>query len=459
MPGTLQHIVGNRREKCRFLSLPVLIMFVGISLLLTNQIRMLIQQTRSFDNDSTLTETPRITQYVYQKEKVKQRNFFLDMGKSQVNNTTRIIQTTTTYQDNQNNDTNFTTQSQQLNPQEVDILPLYPWEIQSIQTRKCKPDAGIPDYCCPGSFSAGGRLLYRPQVCNYSQAYDDAKEHSLNYLRTKYSDSQQGICDSCKIIDYLLGHNLTLSFVGDSMTRQSSSGLECELRRRGYDVSTKKYHWKKNKNCSGLPLWKYCIGQKAQIRIIQNLGLPSQKMAYINHYGIYKPDPDPSNQEVEEEILSNSDIVIFDHGLHWNEVTTFSSDMSNYLSRFVGSNLKLLAWRETSSQHFGSDGGHYSEEGLNNKCKPMVKGKNGFRAGVMQMAAESVGLNWKNVLDRNFSSQPVQPNELIFLPFREYTIPLHYLHPEECTHYCHTPYLWLPLWRNIRIALERALSK
>ena len=251
MTGTLQHIVENLKEKCRFLSLPVLIMFMGISLLLTNQFSMLVHQTRSFDNDSTLIETPHFTQYVYQKEKVKQRNFYLDMGKSQVNNTTRTIQTTT-YQDsnNQNNDTNFTTQSQQLHPQEADILPLYPWEIQSIQTRKCKPDDGIPKYCCPGSFSAGGRLLYRPQVCNYSQAYDDAKEHSLNYLRTKYSDSQQGICDSCKIIDYLLGHNLTLSFVGDSMTTQSSSGFECELRRRGYDVSTKDYDWKKNKNCT-----------------------------------------------------------------------------------------------------------------------------------------------------------------------------------------------------------------
>lgn len=45
-------------------------------------------------------------------------------------------------------------------------------------------------------------------------------------------------CDICRIIDYLIIYNWTLSIQGDSISRQTFNGFECEIRRRDiYNVS------------------------------------------------------------------------------------------------------------------------------------------------------------------------------------------------------------------------------
>ncbi len=383
---------------------------------------------------------------------------------------------------------NSTKQEQNINAGHVDrdspaILPLLPWEIKAIETRECAPENGIPEYCCPGSFSEGGGLKYKPDICNKTQVYRKVQDYTMQYLQTKYPQEEQGICDVCKIVDHLFENNLTLSFVGDSMTRQSENGFECELARRGYHVYTERMPWEKRESCAG---WRYCIKSKLKIMVTKKgydgndgddkgrgLGrVTAETNKSIYYYGLYRPDPDPTNMEIKEEIISNSDIVVFDHGLHWKpaEVKTFSSAMINYLRNFVGSNLTLLAWRETSSQHFDAKGGHYGRPRASNECVPIMNKKTsdhqddeqqeeeGFRMPLMRNFSNHVGLSWKNVQDLNFTKQIVEPNELIFVPFREYTVPLDYLHPGECTHYCHTPYLWLPLWRNLRIAMDRAIK-
>eukprot|EP00980_Cylindrotheca_fusiformis_P000866 scaffold227_cov97-Cylindrotheca_fusiformis.AAC.4 len=176
------------------------------------------------------------------------------------------------------------------------------------------------------------------------------------------------------------------------------------------------------------------------------------------HYGVYRPDR--SNADLKEEILPNSDIVIFDHGLHWKtqENETFYGAMKAYLRGFQNSNLTMLAWRETSAQHNDSPGGHYGLKKESDNCVPIKKGhEKGYRSAIMQQAAQDTGFEWKNIFDEGFSNRSQDGNELVFLPFREYTVPLHYMHPNECTHYCYTPYIWLPLWKSIRIAMDRAI--
>lgn len=181
--------------------------------------------------------------------------------------------------------------------------------------------------------------------------------------------------------------------------------------------------------------------------------------AKIYSYGVYRPDR--NNVDLQEEILPNSDIVIFDHGLHWRpfQQASFQGEMASYLGGFRDSNLTLLAWRETSAQHVDGFGGHYrtAKEKKSKICQPITSGKEGYRKPLMQQAAMEAGLKWKNLFDESFVNEPAERDELVFLPFRNYTVPLHWLHPGECTHYCHSPYLWLPLWRNLRIALDRAL--
>jgi hypothetical protein len=334
------------------------------------------------------------------------------------------------------------------------VIPEFPWESTAIESRKCNtPNRKIPDLCCPGSYSAGGRLLFRPDVCNHTQAYDNVKTYALQYLQAQYPPNEHGHCDVCRIIDHLLDSNLTLSFVGDSVTRQAGAGLECELHRRGYQVETNRIRWSKRLGCS----WRHCIGEKVQFTISKP---ESTKTAVIYHFGVYRPDP--TNVDLKQEILPYSDIVIFDHGLHWKpyEQEKFSQAMKTYLRGFQNSNLTMLAWRETSAQHMDSPGGHYGWKKASKECVPIKAGEEkGYRMPIMQQAAHGAGLKWKNTLDKDFSNQHLESNELIFLPFRDYTVPLHYLHPNECTHYCYTPYLWLSLWKSVRIAMDRAILK
>ena len=302
------------------------------------------------------------------------------------------------------------------------LLPLLPWEVKAIETRVCRPDNGIPEHCCPGSFSAGGRMVYRENVCNDPQIYDQIEDYSKGYL-FNISSIDAEVCDSCRIVDHLLEYNLTLSFVGDSVTSQTTQGFECELHRRGYRVKSKVIPWTRKERCGK----RDCIGQKVQFTIQKppsNQGHSEEeekkeevKVARINQYGIYRPDP--LNEELKEEIIPNSDVIIFDHGLHWkpSEANLFSAAMVNYLTGFWGSNLTLLAWRETSAQHFDSDGGHYGLPKASRSCKPIFsKNKKGYRTPLMQRAAQGAGLAWRSVGERNFSSEPVEENELIFLP-------------------------------------------
>jgi len=51
-----------------------------------------------------------------------------------------------------------------------------------------------------------------------------------------------------------------------------------------------------------------------------------------------------------------------------------------------------------------------------------------------------------------------EERKLMVLPYYEYTSHLLHLHGTECTHYCHTPDLWIPILRGIRVAMERVLA-
>jgi hypothetical protein len=312
-------------------------------------------------------------------------------------------------------------------------------------------------------------------------------------------------CDVCQIVDYLLDYNLTFTLVGDSMTAQSAGALECELHRRGYQVQNRDYHWKKA-SIGSCKNFRNCMNSKRRFTI-QRPSPPSpipmslqseqpeqqqqhQHAAQMYHYIAYRPNPSDNNTEIKQEIIDHigSDIVIFDHGLHYTpgQATLFGQHMELYLEAYKDANLTLLAWRETSSQHTrnsGPVGGHYlgpssSSKGEDKKsqCDPITDRQEGFRMPLMREAARRAGFQWTSLDDANFNNytqMPIQTtpdnhhnhhnshdidNELVCLPFRQYTLPLDYLHPGECSHFCHTPYFWLPLWRSIRLALDRAMA-
>lgn len=369
-------------------------------------------------------------------------------------------------------DPSYPTRTRQKQPA---IVPHLPWEIESAASnRTCSPPADIPNTCCLGSLSKGKRVYFDPKACNSSGIYDRVQEYTLAYMERlpipeSFSDQT---CDLCRIVDLVVANNLTLTFQGDSLTRQMFTGLECELRRRGYNVQGKEARWERPKKLSREEKIHYGITDTVKLMVSSPSPSSSSGVGRIQYYAVYRPFRD--NVEVAE-IVRNSDVVIFDHGLHFNPYKgrDFRNDMENMLQAYTlkgktsnetkaQKSLRLLAWRETSAQHWNATGGHYSVRNVRQPyvCVPIAnkkKAREGFRLPLLTAAAQSVGMKVLNALDSNFSSQPVNPDEMIVLPFREYTSELHYLHDSECTHYCTTPYLWLPIWRSLRLAMDRAL--
>jgi hypothetical protein len=445
-----------------------------------------------------------------------------------------------------------------LSPPQPATLPFQEWEINALgdpEHRTCHPpNDNIPEFCCLGSSSQGGDSNWNVNLCANSSTVEIHKhlaDITFEYLNenqviepnhqlfntasrsitTSYNISQtssderrrdgrqpliisnhgphelpQQDCDICRIIDYLMIYNWTLSFQGDSVMRQTFVGLECELHRHGYIVHvTEKTNTYPRREPVG---WRYGIGSIKTLTIthsyenalIQNL---HSNVATIQFYGLYRPITD--NDEILDIVVQNTDILVFDHGLHWleSEANEFQEAMITLLDAFkqkptierlpfnstsisnsdeipqgiqqqipenVGQGeqtihphtLKMVAWRQTTAQHFKSPSGHYPGEGglFLAGCVPIDPANDieGYRLSIMEKVAKAAEFIMLNALDPNFQSLKRQSvDELIFLPYREFTFPLHYLHPDECTHFCHDPNLWLPIWRSLRIAVDRAV--
>jgi hypothetical protein len=343
-------------------------------------------------------------------------------------------------------------------------MDLLPWEVSSHETQECAPPNGIPSYCCIGSYSAGGGNSFRQNSpCANRSILDDygqAKKSATKFLEQHPVEGNE--CDVCQIVNLLIHSNWTLAFQGDSLSRQTFSGLECELRRRGYMVEAVSGE---NKERNKTAFWKYGL------TYIENLKVtwPNETMgrhAKVAYYQMYRPYGD--NNETQN-IARVSDILVFDHGLHWgipSQSIEFKNAMAGLLRGYSrnetkGDKLKLLAWRETSAQHFDSPTGEYSPgTQWEIECIPRreILRDQPLRTQLMTEAAEMAGFAISNASDSSFLSKPVsRADELVILPYYRFTSELHRVHPGECTHFCHTPYVWIPIWRTLRLALDRAI--
>lgn len=358
-------------------------------------------------------------------------------------------------------------------PMYTKVLPLLPWEIRSMENRTCQPPKGVPKACCIGSVSAGGAVLFKPEVCTSREPYQRAKESSRKFLEDHpVADGSTIQCDACQIVEYLITHEWTLTFQGDSMTRQTVQGLECELARRGYHIEVDFKKWDRPQE----KFWRHGLRDFTELRISRP---PSHRdssknrpTGRIKFYSVYIPTPTPEEIELEiDTIVNGTDILVFDHGLHYSPVSQETKFLDETLLLLVGlrrrTSLKLLAWRETSAQHWNTSGGYYYSGGTDGEfarqpCTPIgsAEGLLDFRLPLMTRAANDTGFRIRNVLDPSFPSSALGPGDLVVLPFREYSSVAHGLHPEEgdCTHFCHTPFFWMPIWRTLRLAMDRVAT-
>jgi hypothetical protein len=112
-------------------------------------------------------------------------------------------------------------------------------------------------------------------------------------------------------------------------------------------------------------------------------------------------------------------------------------------------------YRETSAQHFDNDGGEWSDrfngnDGDNIVCTP-ITGTVKWRTRMFKEVAKNSGYS---VVDS--FHQPKVKKEVVFLPFFDWSSKLISLKDgQDCTHFCYTPHMWYPMWRHVRIALDR----
>ena len=86
--------------------------------------------------------------------------------------------------------------------------------------------------------------------------------------------------------------------------------------------------------------------------------------------------------------------------------------------------------------------------------------KNYPRNDYFETSQQTANITWLDISDPEFHNTPPlqDQQELVFLPYRDYTKELPSLHHSECTHYCANPFLWQPIWRGIRLAVQRKVK-
>jgi hypothetical protein len=355
----------------------------------------------------------------------------------------------------------------------VEHLPLWNWETQSINStskfRTCKPPPGVPSVCCIGSISTGGLPKWKPRECRVADHFASENWTKTYMEALPYAFGRP--CDSCEILHLLAQFNWTLGLQGDSVSHQTWVGFHCELARRGYPTSVH------DKTIRATPENKG-YAQLSQISTM-TVNVSNSKTVTVRFYRAYRPTAYLLNRTLRE-----NDILVFDHGLHYpanRAQRNFQHDMSYLLksARDQSNRVKLLAWRETTAQHFDLPGGYYLR-GMTDADRPCVPSNENFTAAAYQgkqlspqlleilsnaypasdfisVAQKTANITWLDVSDPNFlNTPPLQySKEIVFLPYRDYTKALHHMHDRECTHYCANPFIWQPIWRSLRLAMQR----
>ncbi|GKY99647.1 hypothetical protein MPSEU_000918700 [Mayamaea pseudoterrestris] len=342
------------------------------------------------------------------------------------------------------------------------IIPLQLWEVVSAAERICAPPAGIPSYCCLGSSSSGHEINFHPEKClnnldNMLLPYEKLQNLSLQWLQDHpLPFPGERTCDLCQILEVLFQHNLTLAFLGDSMTRQVTVGLDCDLRRQGYNVTS----WI-DKLTNDTSFQPYRWDSTQHVHVTSNDGQQSTTIRFFNMFR-----PDAAAREAIFRMYPGIDILVFDHGVHYQvykQLHEFMRDSTAELD-WLRKRVPLILWRESSSQHFDTPGGHFRFEVLRNRdsCIPMKEAdyyNTSFTTNSMRDLLHAMNLTLVDASAPNFTALPETLHELVMLPFRQFTKTLWELHPgfPDCTHFCTTPYVWLPIWRSLRVAIERSV--
>lgn len=365
-----------------------------------------------------------------------------------------------------------------------EFLDLLPWETTSLLTLQnettslevadngCNPPDGISRQCCIGDHTRPRTVCSGKTLQDYQRLKSIALQHTVplpparhdnnnsdngSHSRDEDNNDRTNPCDICRIANLLLRHNLTISFVGDSITRQSVSAFMCELQRRNYTVESSLFGFD-----------SYSLSFRIHDR--RDDTATTVNGSFYNHYTF------PKDTAFWDEQLPQTDVLVVNYGLHWvlgTHRVSFQPDTFRvklrkclaYWSNFT-SFPRLVVFRESSAQHFDSNGGEYwLRRNKSDACVPLQhqhwnESENlGWREELVRRVVQNQGYKLLTA-NESLSSQPdYGRREIILAPFLHYTAKLEFMHANptvgDCTHYCYSPYLWWPFWRSLRMAMDR----
>lgn len=406
------------------------------------------------------------------------------------------------------------------------IVELLPWERESmyanqtsssyLQLQAHQAANNTPTTCSLGSLhsyggivpSGNGGELFPQKTCGGGPATYDAVRQKLQIEMFGHSNGDvdgggvdDGICDVCRILDILVGRSAqkldnnknnsnTISFWGDSVHSQMFDGLVCEMGRRNITIVSDNLV---PTGCGAM----LCV-QSVRTVVIRyenngpnnNINISNdgnkhdpENIVLLKFFFAYKP-----GDLVPSIVTDNTDILVFNFGLHYFRelVGKYREHMSSVMTALKpllsAGNISLVAFRETSTQHFNNTGGEFRNRRENNKCVPIQTDDdniNGWRDREFIDISRQVGYN---IYHANPRSNPVEiiknystigqnnnentdtdtdvdttHQEVFILPFSNFSANFHDLHQQsrnDCTHYCSTPYLWYPIWRSLRLSME-----
>ena len=354
--------------------------------------------------------------------------------------------------------------------------------------------------CCLGARSAGDEQRYGgvsvgcPQnLTVYRQVQQHAKEDLESYpVQFDENNPRRNSlgshirCDICRIVQIVASmKHKRFALVGDSVQSQLFNGLECELRRRNFDVSAnpqKLWPEEKDRLPANRVLWKYGVSGEVCLNVTvpewmrgsnsnpqnQNDRRHTEPSSHIEFclYSHYRPFPDMVQHK---KIAESSDVVMINYGVHFlplkKEVDEFRQSLESLLKVFNDSE-SLLMYRETSAQHFDTNGGEWevnlisAENEGSLKCVSIKETSDRikWRTKIFKdVVANSTGFS---ITDSFQSEEEAREGdghkEVAFLPYFDWTSKLLSLKDGvDCTHFCYTPHLYSSMWRHMRIALDR----
>ena len=349
---------------------------------------------------------------------------------------------------------------------------LLDWEMESLigmvhinvsipdSENSCNPPPGVGSYCCIGN----AQRIERKDYCRGKtvQDYEKVRDIALRHMEPLTNGEGEGTdmnepCDECRIVELLLKHNLRMRFIGDSITGQWFKGWACALQRR--------------------QMWETIFYPLTHDRVSKGLYIAdkgqdpprSVNVTFYNQHVFLK------NISSWQDMFDEHDILVVNYGVHWAVnarlprfgAKAFKSGLQSLMEGWKNMRFPpLLAMRESSAQHFVATDGEYFLRDTDAPPRCGVLNKTdlfGWRDKMVVRIAEKHGIPLVKPSEarnspRNYNTTYRGPRNLVLLPFREFTSELHFMHPQrgtDCTHYCSSPYLWLPALRSLRIAVEK----